>query len=111
MSSSKAVLPLRAGAQLCHTMQDVRGNIDRVDRALVDLLAERLSYIEQAGHIKPDRNTVRDPDRIEDVVSKVKAAGARHNLPDRYLEDVFRHLIEWSIAHEFDVYDTLKADR
>lgn len=86
-------------------MIDVRRNIDRVDRALVELLAERISYIEQAGHIKPGRDTVRDPERIEDVVSKVLAHGAAFQLPDGYLNDVFRHLIDWSIAHEFDVYD------
>ncbi|MEO0411791.1 MAG: chorismate mutase [Pseudomonadota bacterium] len=98
-------LPLRAGAAPCDTMEDVRREIDRVDRALVVLLAERLSYIEQAGVIKPQRGDVRDEARIDDVLSKVKAAGARFDLPDAYLTDVFRHLIEWSIAHEFGVFD------
>ncbi|MEM6833886.1 MAG: chorismate mutase [Pseudomonadota bacterium] len=95
----------RAGAQQCDTMVDVRRNIDRVDEQLVALLAERLAYIEQAGFIKPARDTVRDEARIEDVVAKVRAAGAPFDLPDSYLEDVFRHLIEWSIAHEFVVFD------
>lgn len=103
--TSKHSTTLRAGAQTCETMADVRRNIDRVDRALVTLLAERISYIEQAGHIKPERGTVRDPERIEDVISKVLKAGEGHALPAGYLEDVFRHLIEWSIAHEFTVFD------
>lgn len=98
-------LPLRAGAAECDTMEDVRREIDRVDRALVVLLAERLSYIEQAGIIKPDRADVRDEARINDVLAKVNETGARFDLPKDYLSDVFRHLIEWSIAHEFDVFD------
>jgi len=109
MSKTDALPTLRAGAQPCKTMQEVRDNIDRVDRALVALLAERLSYIEQAGDIKPDRDQVRDPARIEDVITKVKAAGQGYDLPPTYLEDIFRHLIEWSIAHEFEVYDAVKA--
>lgn len=107
MKNADPKVSLRAGAQLCETMADVRENIDRVDRALVTLLAERISYIEQAGHIKADRDAVRDTARINDVLAKVLTAGAEHDLPDGYLEDVFRHLMEWSIAHEFDVFDAL----
>ncbi|MEM7570441.1 MAG: chorismate mutase [Pseudomonadota bacterium] len=103
----KTTPPLRAGAVPCKSMQDVRREIDRVDQALVVLLAERLSYIEQAGVIKSSRDSVRDEARIEDVIAKVQAGGTRFELPAAYLEDVFRHLIEWSIAHEFVVYDDL----
>lgn len=105
MANIKNSVMLRAGAEPCENMVDVRRNIDRVDRALVELLAERISYIEQAGHIKPERGAVRDSARIEDVVSKAIAHGADFDLPDGYLNDVFRHLIEWSIAHEFEVFD------
>lgn len=108
MPSNPSSPQLRAGAEKCETMQDVRRNIDRVDRALVELLAERISYIEQAGHIKGDRSAVRDPERIEDVITKVLNAGDGHDLPNGYLEDVFRHLVEWSIAHEFLVFDDLQ---
>ena len=102
---SKTKLPLRAGAAACETMVDVRREIDRVDRYLVALLAERLSYIEQAGVIKQTRGSVRDEARIADVIAKAQAEGERFDLPPRYLEDVFRYLIEWSIAHEYGVFD------
>ena len=55
----------------CNTMQEVREEIDRIDRDLVKLLAERQGYIEQAGVIKGERSAVRDEARIEDVVQKV----------------------------------------
>ncbi|WP_338116375.1 chorismate mutase [Thalassospira lucentensis] len=42
-----------AKANHCETMSDVRENVDRVDRLLVALMAERLNYIEQAARIKP----------------------------------------------------------
>lgn len=103
-------LPLRAGAVPCETMEDVRREIDRVDQSIVVLLAERLSYIEQAGRIKGARQTVRDPARIEDVVAKVQQVGERFDLPHQYLDDVYRHLIEWSIAHEYTVFDALEDE-
>lgn len=87
-------------------MAEVREEIDRVDRLIVPLLIERLGYIAQAGHIKADRDTVRDNWRIEDVVSKAKAAAAEQGGNTSYIEDIYRHLIEWSINHEFTVWDT-----
>jgi len=89
----------------CESMKDVREEIDRVDQLIVPLLLERLGYIEQAGHLKQARDTVRDPWRIEDVVSKVKQAAAAADQNSNYIEEIYRHLIEWSIAHEFDVWD------
>ncbi|WP_293206888.1 chorismate mutase, partial [Parvibaculum sp.] len=47
-------------------MPEVRREIDRIDRQLVKLLAERQGYIEQAGAIKGERTAVRDNARIED---------------------------------------------
>lgn len=89
----------------CQDMQQVREEIDRVDRLIVPLLLERLGYIEQAGHIKSDRDAVRDNWRIEDVVSKVKAAADAEQGDLGYIEAIYRYLIEYSINHEFDVWD------
>jgi isochorismate pyruvate lyase len=93
----------------CQSMNDVRREIDRLDRALVKLLAERLTYIERAGHIKTDRTKVRDEARIADVLEKVKAACAREAFPNTIAEPVWRTLMNGCIAHEFDVFDEAKA--
>jgi isochorismate pyruvate lyase len=93
----------------CQSMNDVRREIDRLDRALVKLLAERLTYIERAGHIKTDRTKVRDEARINDVLDKVKAACAKEGFPDTIAEPVWRTLMNGCIAHEFDVFDEAKA--
>ena len=94
-----------APAADCKTMSDVRREIDRIDRALVRLLAERLTYIERAGHIKQDRTTVRDEARINDVLAKVQASCARENFPFIIAEPVWRRLMDGCIAHEFEVFD------
>lgn len=86
-------------------MAEVRREIDRIDRALVGLLAERQTYIERAALIKADRDTVRDQARIEDVVAKVVAAARLAGLDPAIAESVWRMLIERSIAHEFAHFD------
>lgn len=86
-------------------MAEVREEIDRVDRLIVPLLLERLEYIKQAGGIKADRNTVRDEWRVEDVVKKAKETAEKQGGDLTYINDIYRHLIEWSINHEFGVWD------
>jgi isochorismate pyruvate lyase len=93
----------------CRDMAELRAEIDRLDRALVAMLAERQGYIERAAEIKQDRNIVRDEARIEDVVAKVLVAARKAGLDPKIAEPVWRTLIERCIAHEFDRFDELKS--
>ena len=90
-------------------MADVRTEVDRIDRALVALLAERQTYMGAAARIKNDRNTVHDAARIEDVVSKVLAEARAAGLSENIAEPVWRELIKQSIAYEFDRWDEMRA--
>ncbi len=94
----------------CKDMPDVRYEVDRLDRVLVALIAERQSYMDAAARIKGDRNTVRDPARIEDVVSKVLAEAAKQGLSASIAEPVWRTMIEQCIQHEFVEWDSLREE-
>jgi isochorismate pyruvate lyase len=89
----------------CADMPALRVQIDRLDRMLVRLLAERQGYIERAAQIKQDRNIVHDDARIEDVVAKVLAEAKRAGLNAAIAEPVWRTLIARCIAHEFVKFD------
>ena len=89
----------------CHTMSDLRAQIDRLDRALVRLIAERQGYIERAAEIKEARDTVRDEAQIADVIAKVLDEAGRARLSAEIAGPVWRELVERSIAHEFAAFD------
>lgn len=91
----------------CETMEDVRREIDRLDRQIVPLLLERLHYISEAGHIKVDRQRVRDEARVEDVVEKALNAAREHNGNTDFIETIYRHMIETCIQFEYGVWDTV----
>ncbi len=88
----------------CVAMEEVRAEIDRLDRILVALMAERQRYIEAAGRIKPRAQDVRLPWRIEDVVAKVLAEAEQQGLSRRIAEPVWRQLVDRCIDHEQDVW-------
>jgi isochorismate pyruvate lyase len=91
--------------QACGSMNELRAAIDTLDARLVALLAVRQAYIERAAELKTGRDQVRDPDRIEEVVGKVIAAGRKAGLSADIAEPVWRTLIEASIRHEFEAFD------
>jgi isochorismate pyruvate lyase len=100
--------PRHHTAETASSMPEVRYEIDRIDRLLVEILAERQSFMDAAARIKGDRNVVHDRARIEDVVAKVKAECPKHGLSPAIAEPVWRTLIDRCIAYEFESYDSLR---
>lgn len=94
----------RVAAPDCLTMAEVRAEIDRIDRLLVGLIAERQGFIEAAARIKDAASEVRVEWRIEDVLTKVLASAAREGLSPRIAEPVWRELVERCIEHEHECW-------
>lgn len=109
MSADAATTVLTVDARVppeaCGSMAEVRAGVDALDRALVRLLAERQRYMDAAARLKPSRDVVHDPARIEQVVANVLREGERGGLSPDVAEPVWRLLIDRCIAHEFAVWD------
>ncbi len=94
-----------AGA--CRTMAEVRAEIDRLDRELVALLAARAGYVKQAAHIKGRRADIVDPERIEDVIAKVRGRAQDLGLSPELVEAVYRLMIQRFIELETPEFERL----
>ena len=75
------------------SLGEIRREIDRIDQALVTLLAERTRYTREAGRFKASLAQVTAPARIEDVIAKVLTRAAQAGLPASIAEPVWRTLI------------------
>ena len=85
----------------CQSMQELRVQIDALDAEIVAKLAARAGYIDRAAVLKQGENLpARITDRVEDVVAKVRARAMAEALDPALVEDLWRRLIEWSIARE-----------
>ncbi len=84
----------------CQTMTEVRSEIDRVDRALIDLLAERWTYVDKAWVFKRSPEEASVPWRNKDVIDKVKARAAQTDMPPEMAEALWRLIIGWGIQYE-----------
>lgn len=88
----------------CADMGQVRAEIDRIDEALVDLIAERFEYVDRAWQLKrntPEGATV--PWRIQQVIDKVKARAKERELPPDIVDMVgaqWKNMIGWFVQYE-----------
>ena len=77
----------------CESLAQVREQIDRLDRDIVALLAERGRYVLAAAPFKRSADEVRAPQRVEQVVARVRDLALKHGaLPD-VVERTYRTLI------------------
>lgn len=81
------------GGVCCATLGDVRVNIDRIDQAILALMAERQAYVAEAGRFKRDPAAVSDPARVEAIIVKTRALAAKDGLAEDVAERTFRAMI------------------
>ncbi|WP_291165585.1 chorismate mutase [Hyphomicrobium sp.] len=85
-------------------MSQVRTEIDRIDAALVDLIAERFGYVDRAWQLKMNSSEGAIVQwRIQQVIDRVKARAAERGLPPEMIEMVgaqWRNMIGWFVQFE-----------
>ena len=100
-------MPPRAPAD-CPTMTEVRAEIDRLDAALVALIAERFGYVERAWQIKlAEKAAANVPWRNQQVIDKVRGLAGEHGVSPDLCEALWRQMIGWFIQYE---EEKLRAD-
>ncbi|OBZ96669.1 chorismate mutase [Pararhizobium polonicum] len=85
----------------CASMADIRAEIDRLDKALMSLFAERWTYIERAAEIKKPAGLKADiPPRVDEVRRNARKNAEAAGLDPDFYEDIWARLIQHSIVHE-----------
>lgn len=83
------------------SLADLRTVIDRIDRDIVALLAERVRCLDKVIAVKArDNLPAAIPERIESVVAHVRGEAEAAGMPPDLAETLWRRLIDWSIAYE-----------
>ena len=92
----------------CKSMDEIRVEIDRIDEALVELVAERFTYVDRAWQLKNSPEEAVVPWRIQQVVDKVRAQAEEKGLPPELAESLWRQMIGWFIQYEEEQLEEAK---
>lgn len=93
--------------ETCTSLEQVRAHIDRIDRQIVTLLAERGGYVKQAAQFKKTTDDVKAPQRVEQVIAKVRALSAELGAHPEVTEQVYRAMIAGFIGAELKEHAAL----
>lgn len=93
----------------CRSLNEVRENIDQLDRKIVTLLAERGRFVTQAASFKRTVEEVNAPNRVEQVIAKVTAIALETGANHKVVESVYRAMISAFIEAELKEHSLLNV--
>lgn len=93
-------------------LSKLRDQIDEVDRQMVELLARRLSLVEDVGHVKSQHGLpIYAPDREAAMLASRRQEAESKGVPPDLIEDILRRTMRESYSSENDSgFKCLKPD-
>src|SRR5262245_4776067 len=101
--------PTVGNGACCSTLGEVRSNIDRLDREIVRLMAERGRYVHEAARFKANPEQVETPERAEAVVRKAMLLSEEQGLSPKIAEATYRAMVRAFIDYEQGVFAAAAA--
>jgi isochorismate pyruvate lyase len=85
----------------CASLDELRAEIDRLDRDLVGMLVRRAAFIDRAVELKRAAGLPgRIEARVDEVLGNARAAAEAGGLDPALVARLWEIIVEWSIARE-----------
>jgi isochorismate pyruvate lyase len=84
----------------CKSLEDVRDAIDNVDDEIIQLIAKRNQYIKQAAAFKYSVDEVKDDERVQKVLDKVRHKAAELGLSPILAVELYTTMIDNMVETE-----------
>lgn len=82
-------------------IDDIRKEIDRIDETIVKSLGERQRIVKKVLADKlHSASEVRDPEREEKLIEKLKEIAAEEGVDPYFLEQMYREIIQYSVRYQ-----------
>ena len=83
-----------------NSLQQARDKIDQIDVALIELIASRQFYVDSVCAIKQTVEDVQSPQRVKEVIEKVRALAVQHAVDPDMVERLYHDMIQHFIQRE-----------
>lgn len=86
--------------QECHTLADIRTEIDRIDRDIIRAIGERKQYVIAAAAFKTTPSEVAAPERFTTMLQMRRRWAEEEALSPDVIEKLYRDLVNHFTAEE-----------
>ncbi len=93
----------------CHTLDEAREEIDKVDEQIIALIARRNDYIKQIAHFKTSIEEVKAEDRISAVISRAREQAISLGLSPNLINDLYVRMIDGMVESEVAEFQNAKT--
>lgn len=84
----------------CESLEQARAHIDELDQALIEIIAIRQFYVDQAVRFKRTAEDVQSPERVQQVINKVRDKAKELQTDPDLVEKIYREIIQHFIQRE-----------
>ena len=88
----------------CHSLEDIRNEIDKIDRSIILLFAERNKFVKEIVRFKFDNAGIRAEARKNEVISQRKRWAEEKGLDAVTFAKIYELLIESNIKQELEIF-------
>jgi isochorismate pyruvate lyase len=90
----------RLEPEVCRGLEDIRSEIDYLDRAVIALLGKRFKYVLAASKFKTSEASVRASERFEAMLAQRRTWAEAEGLSPETIEKMYRDLVGHFIDEE-----------
>lgn len=88
----------------CAGMEEIRADVNEIDREIIRLLGRRLAYVREAVRFKPDERSITHPDHWDRFLAQRRAWGEAQGYDPAVIEALYRRLYEYTIQVQLDLH-------
>lgn len=93
----------------CHSLNDVRAQIDELDDRIVELIAARNAYVKQAANFKHSVEEIKAKERMEDVMDRVRHKAMELGVSPNLMTNLYTVMIDAMVESEISEFRNAKS--
>ena len=90
----------------CINIQEIRTEIDEIDRQVIASFAKRFAYVKAASKFKTDATSVRAKERFAAMLEQRRIWAQEDDLNPDVIEKIYRDLITYFIEEELNYWQS-----
>ena len=89
--------------QECHSIEEIRREIDEIDNAIISLVGKRFSFIQEIIKYKSNIDEVYAKERYLSVIYERREIAASHHLNPDVIESIYRIMMDYFIREQLEL--------